>query len=378
MSPSATTFAVTLIATLAGLAGMVALWLAPGRLGGIVPTTFGLAVAAAIGAVALVPLFVVGLGFFGIVHLAYLGLVVSVPMVGVALGARALATDTVTAPWAAGAIVLVLPAAVGWYATHVEPYRLRVDQVTVAVAVDRTGDDTVRIGVLADLQTDNVTDHERAAVARLLAEQPDLILLPGDLFQGSPEQFADHEDEMRALLGQLRAPHGVYFVRGDTDHGDFADRALQGTDIVILDDETTDISIGDRRIRLGGNRLDYASTSALAVRRALEAPANVPGEPDDGTIRILVAHRPDAVVDLAPDSRVDLTVAGHTHGGQIVVPGFGPPLTLSGVPRQVGGGGLHDLDGNQIYVSTGVGLERDQAPQIRLFCPPSIGILTLH
>ena len=55
-------------------------------------------------------------------------------------------------------------------------------------------------------------------------------------------------------------------------------------------------------------------------------------------VRILVAHRPDVIFDLSPSSRIDLTVAGHTHGGQVVVPGFGPLVTLSHVPRAHGRG----------------------------------------
>ena len=87
-----------------------------------------------------------------------------------------------------------------------------------------------------------------------------------------------------------------------------------------------------------------------------------------------MSHRPDTVLELPPDSRVDLTVAGHTHGGQIVLPGFGPLVTLSDVPRSVARGGLHTVDGNRIYVSPGVGLQRGQAPQVRLFSPPpSVG-----
>ncbi len=90
-----------------------------------------------------------------------------------------------------------------------------------------------------------------------------------------------------------------------------------------------------------------------------------------------MSHRPDTVGLLPPDARVDLTVAGHTHGGQVVVPGFGPLVTLSGVPRDVARGGLHDVDGNRIYVSPGVGLQRGPAPQVRLFSPPTVAVLTL-
>jgi predicted MPP superfamily phosphohydrolase len=50
---------------------------------------------------------------------------------------------------------------------------------------------------------------------------------------------------------------------------------------------------------------------------------------------------------------------------------------MSDVPRNVARGGLHQIDGNAIYVSNGVGLERARAPQVRLFSPPSVGLLTL-
>jgi hypothetical protein len=379
------TLVLTVVALAAGAAGVMAVVRSTGTpdASGLRAVGWGLAAAAAVGAVAVLPLFVGQMRFFGIVHLAYLGVTIAVPLVGLAVGARVVA-GPLPAPWALAGLVLLLPAPVGWYATHVEPYRLTVDRRTVPIDPARTGDDTVTIGVLADLQTNDVGHHEQAAVDRLLAEEPDLILVAGDLFQGTRAMFAAHEDELRALLARLHAPHGVYFVRGDVDHGDFADRAFAGTDVVILDDEAVDVAVGDRRLRIGGNRLWYGTPEAVALRREL-ADGRLAGGTDgtggadgvDGTVRILLAHRPDAVLDLDPSSRIDLTVAGHTHGGQVVLPGIGPLITMSDVPRAVARGGLHQIDGNTIYVSNGVGMERAQAPQVRLFSRPSVGILEL-
>jgi GH43 family beta-xylosidase len=100
-------------------------------------------------------------------------------------------------------------------------------------------------------------------------------------------------------------------------------------------------------------------------------------EPGDD-IRILLSHRPDVVLGLRRDSRIDLVVAGHTHGGQIVVPGFGPPMTLSNVPRAVAAGGLHRINENAVYVSRGVGCERRQAPRVRFLCPPEVSLIALQ
>jgi uncharacterized protein len=360
---------ITLAAVLAGAAGAVTIWF--GNEGG---TTVVLALAATglIGALALAVLVPAGLKLFGILHLAYLGVVVAVPLVGVAVAVDTFAGDR-SAGWWPVALFLAAPAGVGWWATHVEPFRLAVETVVVPVDPARCGRDLVKIGVLADLQTNAVGPYEHAAVDRLMAEAPDLILVPGDLFQAEPERFRREEGNLRTLLGRLSAPHGVYFVRGDAERWDYAERALHGTGIVMLDDEIVTVSVGDRCILLGGNRLEYREAPAVAMRRALQD-----DEPADGAIRILMSHRPDAALDLPPASRIDLTVAGHTHGGQVVVPGFGPLLTLTSVPRRVARGGLHELDGNFVYVSPGVGLERAQAPQVRLFCRPTIGILILQ
>ena len=87
-------------------------------------------------------------------------------------------------------------------------------------------------------------------------------------------------------------------------------------------------------------------------------------------------HKPDAI-ELLHARPADLLVAGHTHGGQVSLPLIGPPLTLSSVPRHIAAGGLGELDGTPIYVSTGVGRERGNAPQLRFGVRPSIGIIDL-
>ena len=70
---------------------------------------------------------------------------------------------------------------------------------------------------------------------------------------------------------------------------------------------------------------------------------------------------------------VALTVAGHTHGGQVRIPFYGPIRTLSRLPRRMAYG-LHEHEGRHLYVSGGVGVSN---VPVRFACPPEIAILTL-
>ena len=318
-----------------------------------------------------------GVGFFGWVHLVYADLVVLIPAACLAVLAssrpdrdgrpwRRLTPPVRRLAWAGLGLALV-----GVYATLIEPFRLRLESARVRVSSRREGTGVVRVGVLTDLQTTRVTDYERSAIDRLMAQRPDVVLIPGDVFQGNQEQFEATREPLRQLFERLiAAPGGVYLVFGDTEGpGDHLRDLLRSMPVRILVNEAERVQVGDRRLTIGGVELNYDSGPARRLVDRLES------DPDEGDVRILLAHRPDVALGLRPRSRVDLVVAGHTHGGQIVVPGFGPPMTLSNVPRAVAAGGLHAIAGNAIYVSRGVGCERNQAPRIRFLCPPEISLL---
>lgn len=320
-----------------------------------------------------------GLGFFGLIHLIYLDAVLLLPLAGTSLLlAGTPPSHRAGRRWTAIPIrvvsilgIAVAPAAV--YARWVEPFRLQLETPRIPIATERAGHDTVRIGVLADIQTDRITDYEHVAVARLMKLTPDVIVLPGDLFQGfSREQAVAALPAIRELLSGLSAPGGVYFVLGDVDEPDFIRRATRGTAVRLLENEIVQTQIGDRLLTIGGVELRFDSRAARETVRRLQTE----GGPSD--IRILLAHRPDAVLELGPEHRIDLVVAGHTHGGQVAIPWFGPPMTLSKVPRSAAAGGFHKVNGEPIYISRGVGHERRQAPRIRFLCPPEISLLRLE
>ncbi len=318
---------------------------------------------------------------FGMMHLGYLFLVVAIPVAAaLVLVARVADRGTPDRPpirlTGASTVVAVLAltlAPLGIYMTHVEPYWLSVEEIgPVPVAAVRAGQDPIRIAVLTDYQVRHIGDYEVHAIDELLAAHPDVVLLPGDVFQDDEAAFERELPALRAQLARLDVPGGAFLVDGDTDPMFRLRRMVEGTPVRLLANEIVQTRVRDRVVTIGGIELDYQSAAARSLVHDLDT------RPGDEDIRILLAHRPDAAGDLPRQARTDLVVTGHTHGGQVAIPGFGPLMTLSDVPRDVAGGGLHAMDGRQVFVGRGVGVERGQAPQIRLFVRPQIGVLTLE
>lgn len=309
-----------------------------------------------------------GMSIFGWIRLVYLDLYLVLPVLALlVLGAAR--RRSITGFARIIALLALVPVPVLTYATFVEPFDLRVEEVEIEFAHQGPAPEPFTIALLADLQTDQITDYERGAIATLMEASPDLILISGDIIHVH-SGYLEAIPPFRELLGELHAPLGVFMVQGNTDPGEAMATLVQGTDIQLLRNRVVRLEIKGRTIALGGIDLkQFNQPPEFPVIRQLEAA--------DVDLRFLLSHYPDAVLELDVGSSVDLVLAGHTHGGQVVVPFFGPPLTLSSVPRAVAAGGLHEIAGHLIYVSRGIGLERGDAPRLRLFAPPEISILTI-
>jgi hypothetical protein len=269
-----------------------------------------------------------GLSSFGVVHLAYLVVTVSIPLTSATMWIRSRRRGA-EGPVVALLLIGVLIAPLGLYATYIEPFWLHVDRVSIDIA---SVEDPIRIGILADLQTPRVGNHERDAVRSLLDESPDIVLIPGDFWQvasGHPEgTIAAGFRELLIAISE-EVDH-AFAVVGDTDNvGDL--RALAaGTKIVVLSDEIVEAVINGTTVQIAGisgeTERSYATIDSLSLLA-------------DDALRIVLVHRPDIALHLQPGHSIDLVVAGHTHGGQAAIPFIGPLITLSDVPLSVAAGG---------------------------------------
>jgi predicted MPP superfamily phosphohydrolase len=203
-----------------------------------------------------------------------------------------------------------------------------------------------------------------------MALSPDLILLTGDYVH---PRFGKTRDavtaDLRRMIIEERivARLGVYAVRGNVDRDWPA--VFQGTQVACLADQNVRIRLdGGRSLSLVG--LDLKSSFGATPGRTRALVATTP----ESDLRIVIGHAPDYAAILAGWVRVDLALAGHTHGGQIALPFIGPLVTFSELPRRFGSG-LNDYKGVPLHVTRGVGIERGHAPQVRFLCRPEVCLL---
>ena len=308
-------------------------------------------------------------------HLYVLG-VVGLPFVGAVLVAITWRGDAVGRARRFGyqvGVSFMLPALIGIYATHIEPQWLRVDRLVVDVDAVGPTDPPIRVAVIADIQTDAFGEYERSVIEAAMAEEPDVILVAGDLTQVNSTVYERIRADGVALLSVLDAPGGTYVIDGNTDPSPETVRQMAiDAGATPLVDEVVVFEVGGVSIRLGG--LSWPNNLRGPGSDFLREFADGGGSE---TVDLLLAHSPDAVRNSADWLQVDLVVSGHTHGGQIALPFFGPLWNVTELPREVAGGGLHEIGQTQVYVSTGVGVGRGESPKIRFGVRPSIAIITL-
>ncbi len=218
-----------------------------------------------------------------------------------------------------------------------------------------------RILHLTDLHVDMDEANLQAVIRQIAPLDYDLCVLTGDYRQRTWGPVDDALDGMARLR---LAIHGdAYAVLGNHDSVRMVP-ALEDMGYRLLMNEMVPLERGDSRLYLAG--VDDAHY--YKVHNLHRAGDDIPA----GGISLLLSHTPEIWREAA-HAGYDLFLCGHTHGGQLCLPG-GIPLTLdSDCPRRLGRG-LWQVNGMQGYTSPGAGTS---VLKVRLNCPPEVTIHTL-
>lgn len=266
-----------------------------------------------------------------------------------------------------------------------EAHQFRLRRFDVRVL--RAGARPVRVLQLSDLHLTPHQDDKQAWVRQLAAQEPDFLILTGDLLA-----HMDAVPYVAKALEPLRGTPGV-FVFGSNDY--YSPKAINPlkyfrtnrdpkltTNRLPTDELESElvnagwVGLNNARsqVTVAGNRFDMRGVNDPHIR--LDRYEDVAGAFDpDAALRLAVTHAPYLrVLDPMAADGADLIIAGHTHGGQVCVPGMGALVTNCDLdPARAKG--LSSHRGAALHVSAGLGTN-PYAP-VRLACPPEASMLHL-
>ncbi len=224
---------------------------------------------------------------------------------------------------------------------------------------------SLRVAFAADWHAGPTTHRQQIdrAITALAKSHADLILLGGDFVGHRPRDVR----RLASGLRSLHAPLGVFAVLGNHDnhtHPELVSDLLAECNVRVLMNESVRFPAPFEGLQLIGLD-DHTSGAPDATKLPVHA----------HLATILLIHQPSGLLDAVPH-RIDLAVAGHTHGGQIVLPGGYAPITPGGaLSRRFLAGQYALREGGTLIVSRGVGTS---SVPVRWNAPADLQVITLH
>ena len=257
-----------------------------------------------------------------------------------------------------------------YYVTHVEPERLVIRQLRLETPKLAA---PVRLLHIADIQAGSIGAYEASIFEAIATLQPDLIINTGDFLQVvPPATFESEWPKLHGLIKQVNPPLGTYGVFGDTERELYRYNPETLEPLVLLSSRNVRIDTGQGAISLHGLSL-YESNSGEWAMRSVGQWLEQSSAQD---FRILFGHSPNYALSVG-EVPIDLCLAGHTHGGQVDVPLYGPLVIDSDVPKEWARG-FRRVGIPYLNVSAGAGSNRyGGLPPIRFNCPTEMTLIEL-
>lgn len=244
------------------------------------------------------------------------------------------------------------------YCFYFEPNKLEVTQITLY-------DEELK-GIKIVFASDfHIKPHQQKRLEKVVEtineQNADIVLSAGDYVSGHSEFLTMPINKIAKGLGNIKSKYGFYTSLGNHDKYLGAERirtALEEYNITVLNNENIKVNIDGKEIYIVG--IQYKHKNKKLINKALKGTK----EPI-----IFLTHSPDEFYKIP--NNVNLILAGHTHGGQVVLPFIGAILTGS-IYRDRFLYGLKELDGKKIITTRGIGVS---ILPLRFNCPPEIMVI---
>lgn len=228
-------------------------------------------------------------------------------------------------------------------------------EITVHTKSYNKATQSIKIAHITDLHTKGLGAIERKLLNALNNEKPDIIVITGDL--STPNGTFDGYQE---ILSKITAPKGVFFVNGNWEYWN---------------------TINKLKELLNKNNITYLNNKIHKVDSGLNIIGfdDIEGHPDldithtlkQSTINIGLFHSPSFFKKIP--NKIKLSLAGHSHGGQIKIPFIGPLWAPNGIDEFAEG--WFKIEKRELYVSRGIG---NSILPIRFNCRPELAIFNVN
>jgi uncharacterized protein len=258
--------------------------------------------------------------------------------------------------------------ALGVVAAEYETRDLTLNKLSLQLQDWPKGLNGYKIAHLSDLHLESLKIPTEQIVEMSNSIDPDLLVITGDLIEARGDI-----SRVIKVLSPMKAKDGKFFVMGNNDYQHFSRthfkkyiKELECMGFSVLINSAEKVTRGNDSFWVVG--VDDPATAHDDVELAFSTVH------EDGLPRIVLSHSTDCIDDLYP-KRVDLFLAGHTHGGQVVLPFVGPPIRNTLLAEEGIYEGYHLVNGINVYISRGIGTS---GIPVRIGSKPEVAGITLQ
>ncbi|HSL43908.1 MAG TPA: metallophosphoesterase [Anaerolineales bacterium] len=258
------------------------------------------------------------------------------------------------------------------YGFFLEPHWLKVETVKLKLPRLPRAFSGLRVAQISDIHMGGWMNRERfqRVADAVIKQKPDILLMTGDFLLGYRFTEAAWQalQDLSDVLSPLTKSIPTFAVLGNHDHWMNADAVRK----MLISSGVTDLTNAVTTLNRDGEHLNLCGVDDVWKGDArLEEVVALLG--DNNSAAILLAHEPDYADTSAATGKFDLQISGHTHGGQVVIPFYGPPM-LPHMGRKYPSG-LYKVGDMFQYTNRGVGMHM---LTFRFNCPPEITIFELE
>jgi predicted MPP superfamily phosphohydrolase len=261
-------------------------------------------------------------------------------------------------------LLLITTSAVILGYSHIESRWIKLKKIEIISADIPASFNNKKIVFITDIHHGPFLsiDRVKSLVKRINKLEPDLVLMGGDYVHRDSKYIMPVFNE----LEKLNSKNGIYAVLGNHDHWEDAEltkRLMIRNNIKICDNNSFWVKQDNDSIKIGGVGDLWEDSQIID---------NTINDLKETDFAILISHNPDFIEKINTD-KIDLTLCGHTHGGQVTLFGLWAPI----LPIESGNKyryGLKEIGKMRAYISSGIGTI---TPPLRLFCRPEIVLINL-